>query len=108
MAATAVRAPPAGARETPIYSLKENNFRLTGRYRLAILHPQSASRKVKVMGVPKRKTSRSRKGNRRSHDHVAAAKPVLCPNCGEARLPHRVCPECGHYDGEEVIKPKEE
>lgn len=60
------------------------------------------------MGLPKRKTSRARKGNRRSHDHVAAPKPVLCPNCGEARLSHRVCPECGYYDGEEIIKPKEE
>jgi large subunit ribosomal protein L32 len=60
------------------------------------------------MGVPKRKTSRSRRGNRRSHDRVAAAKPVLCPNCGEAHLSHHVCPECGYYDGEEIIKPKEE
>lgn len=60
------------------------------------------------MGVPKRKTSRSRRGNRRSHDGVKVPKPVLCPNCGEARLPHHICPVCGHYDGEEIVKPKEE
>jgi len=60
------------------------------------------------MGVPKRKTSRARRDNRRSHDHVTLAKPVLCPNCGEPRLPHHVCPSCDFYNGEEIIKPKEE
>jgi len=60
------------------------------------------------MGVPKRKTSRARRDNRRSHDHVHVPQTVLCGNCGEARLPHRVCPHCGFYNGEELIKPKEE
>ncbi|HPB40908.1 MAG TPA: 50S ribosomal protein L32, partial [Flexilinea sp.] len=26
-----------------------------------------------------------------------------CPNCGEMRLPHTVCPSCGYYRGREVI-----
>ncbi|WP_081589591.1 50S ribosomal protein L32, partial [Liquorilactobacillus vini] len=29
-----------------------------------------------------------------------------CPNCGELRRPHRVCPSCGYYDGKEVVKVK--
>lgn len=60
------------------------------------------------MGVPKRKVSRRRRDNRRSHDRVAVPRPVLCPNCGETRLPHHVCPSCGYYNGVELIKPKEE
>lgn len=55
------------------------------------------------MAVPKRKTSPSRRNMRRSHH---ALKPVLameCPNCGELKLPHHVCPACGFYDGREVL-----
>ncbi len=26
-----------------------------------------------------------------------------CPNCGEWKAPHRVCGECGYYNGREVI-----
>ena len=32
---------------------------------------------------------------------------VECPNCHEMKLPHRICPECGYYDGKEVIKIEE-
>jgi large subunit ribosomal protein L32 len=37
-------------------------------------------------------------------------KPLVssCPNCGEPRLPHRVCLNCGQYNGEEVLPPSEE
>ncbi len=55
------------------------------------------------MAVPKKKTSVSRQGNRRSH---AALKPVVvseCPNCGEVKRSHHVCPSCGFYDQKEVL-----
>ncbi|MCA1610112.1 MAG: 50S ribosomal protein L32, partial [Acidobacteria bacterium] len=26
-----------------------------------------------------------------------------CPNCREAKQPHRVCPHCGHYKGRQTI-----
>ena len=29
----------------------------------------------------------------------------VCPNCHEKKLPHRVCPHCGHYKGREVVEP---
>ncbi|MEK7799304.1 MAG: 50S ribosomal protein L32, partial [Acidobacteriota bacterium] len=48
--------------------------------------------------------SRARRDKRRAHD--ALTRPILsqCPNCHEAKLPHRVCPHCGHYKGREVIE----
>ena len=30
-----------------------------------------------------------------------------CPQCHEMKMPHRVCPECGYYNGKEVIKTEE-
>ena len=26
-----------------------------------------------------------------------------CPQCHSVKLPHRLCPECGYYNGREVI-----
>jgi large subunit ribosomal protein L32 len=55
------------------------------------------------MAVPKRKTSRSKRNKRRSHDALAAPNWVPCPECDEPKLPHRVCPSCGMYKGRKVI-----
>lgn len=53
---------------------------------------------------PKRKHSKGRRDRRRTHDVLEAANLVQCSNCGEMRLPHRVCPNCGHYQGREIIE----
>ncbi|MDD2521292.1 MAG: 50S ribosomal protein L32 [Anaerolineaceae bacterium] len=53
--------------------------------------------------LPKRKISPGRRDRRRAHDHLKVSASVNCPNCGEPRLPHRVCPKCGYYQGREVI-----
>jgi len=53
------------------------------------------------MAVPKKRTSRSRKNMRRSHDHVATPNVVFC-ECGEPTLSHRVCASCGTYKGKQV------
>ncbi|ERP38784.1 50S ribosomal protein L32 [Chitinivibrio alkaliphilus] len=55
------------------------------------------------MAVPKRRTSRTRRDKRRSHDALNAVAPAKCKNCGEPKLSHRVCPNCGFYKGEEVV-----
>ena len=55
------------------------------------------------MAVPKRKTSPSRRGMRRSHEALGREPHAECPNCGELKRPHRVCSHCGYYDGREVV-----
>ena len=57
------------------------------------------------MAVPKRKVSKARRDKRRSAVWKLSA-PALsrCPNCGELKAPHKVCPHCGYYKGVEVIK----
>ncbi len=58
------------------------------------------------MATPKKKTSKSRRDMRRSHDALTASTYMECPNCGELKRPHSVCPKCGQYNGKEVIKQK--
>ncbi|HEY2445733.1 MAG TPA: 50S ribosomal protein L32 [Rhizomicrobium sp.] len=56
------------------------------------------------MAVPKRKKSPSRRNMRRANHRLAHASHVECPQCGEQKRPHHVCPKCGHYGGREVVK----
>ncbi|MGH2457934.1 MAG: 50S ribosomal protein L32 [Chloroflexota bacterium] len=56
--------------------------------------------------LPKRRTSRARQGERRSHLGVTAPQLVACPRCGQMRPSHQVCPSCGTYKGEDVLKKK--
>ncbi|MDY6867940.1 MAG: 50S ribosomal protein L32 [Chloroflexota bacterium] len=53
--------------------------------------------------LPKRRVSSGRRDRRRAHDALKARNVVICPNCGEPRLPHRVCSNCGHYQGREIL-----
>ncbi|HKZ50218.1 MAG TPA: 50S ribosomal protein L32 [Dehalococcoidia bacterium] len=53
--------------------------------------------------LPKKKHSKARQGKRRSHLALAPLQLVGCPQCHKPRLPHRVCPHCGHYRGREVL-----
>jgi large subunit ribosomal protein L32 len=59
------------------------------------------------MPVPKRRTSKSKKNMRRSHDFLTPVQLVSCPNCGEPALPHRACRACGHYRGRRVVETAE-
>jgi large subunit ribosomal protein L32 len=59
------------------------------------------------MAVPKRKTSKSKRDKRRTHQKTSAPNLSTCPQCGEATLPHRACPECGYYKDRNVIEPEE-
>ncbi|PID78080.1 MAG: 50S ribosomal protein L32 [Deltaproteobacteria bacterium] len=55
------------------------------------------------MAVPKRKTSKSRRDKRRTHQKVKAPNLGACPECGEAKRPHAVCTSCGMYKGRMVL-----
>ena len=54
------------------------------------------------MALPKRRHSRSRTRKRRSHDALSAPGINVCAECGEPKMPHRVCPNCGMYKGRSV------
>ena len=53
---------------------------------------------------PKNKTSKARRDKRRSSVwKIDAPALVKCPNCGEYKRAHRLCPECGYYNGRQVV-----
>jgi len=58
--------------------------------------------------VPKRRISKSRRGNRRSHDALTTFHLVKCKECGEMRRTHHVCLNCGTYRGRQVLPAVEE
>ena len=55
------------------------------------------------MAVPKKKTSKSKRNMRRSHDHIDIPNVIYC-ECGEPTLPHRICPSCGTYKGKRYVR----
>jgi ribosomal protein L32 len=61
-----------------------------------------------MVPLPKKKLSKGRRDRRRAHDALTSINLVQCSNCGEMRLPHTVCPSCGHYQGREVIAVEKE
>ena len=64
--------------------------------------------KEESMPVPKRRTSKARKGKRRSHHALVPVQTVVCKQCGHAMLPHTVCGHCGTYRGRKVLQVEEE
>ncbi len=58
------------------------------------------------MAVPKRKTSRMKRGFRRSHDALTAPAYVEDKNSGELRRPHHIDLKTGMYRGRQVMKVK--
>jgi len=60
------------------------------------------------MAVPARKTSKARKNKRRSSVwKMNAPTLVKCSNCGGYAVSHKVCANCGYYNGKEVISKEE-
>ena len=57
-----------------------------------------------------RRSSKTRKLKRRTDYKIQVPGMGVCPNCGEFKLSHRVCPVCGFYNGRQVkeVKVKEE
>jgi large subunit ribosomal protein L32 len=59
------------------------------------------------MAVPKKKVSKQRKRKRRGNHKAEAATLSRCPRCGDMKQPHKVCPTCGTYKGEQVLEVEE-
>ena len=58
------------------------------------------------MAQPKRRWSKARTGKKRSTWKLEAPILATCKHCGEKIKPHRICSNCGYYDGKEIIKQK--
>jgi len=54
--------------------------------------------------LPKRKHSTRRQGKKWAAFSLPLPNLSACPQCGELKPPHRVCPKCGYYKGREVFK----
>ena len=59
------------------------------------------------MAVPKRKTTKSRSGKRRSHINISEKNIVEDKKSGEYRLSHHLDLKTGTYKGRQVLDPKE-
>ncbi|NLG62766.1 MAG: 50S ribosomal protein L32 [Candidatus Cloacimonetes bacterium] len=59
------------------------------------------------MAVPKKKVSKQRRRKRRGAMKAEMPSVQSCPKCGDPKLPHRVCPTCGTYKGEQVLEVEE-
>ncbi len=59
------------------------------------------------MAVPKRKTSPSRRGMRRSADGLKQPSYTEDKNSGELRRPHHIDLKTGMYRGRQILDPKE-
>ena len=59
------------------------------------------------MGVPKRRKSHARQGNRRAHAALTVPTVEECPHCHQQKLPHHACPNCGYYGGREAVRIKQ-
>lgn len=58
--------------------------------------------------LPPQRSSKARRGNRRSHDRLQPASVVVCPNCGNSKRPHGACPNCGYVRPGLSIRREEE
>ena len=55
------------------------------------------------MAVPKRKTSKMKKRQRKAANRYEGVQITECTACGAPAAPHRVCPACGMYKGKQVL-----
>lgn len=49
------------------------------------------------------RNTRSHTNNRRSHHALVQDQLAKCPKCGQFKLSHRICENCGTYNGREVL-----
>jgi large subunit ribosomal protein L32 len=60
-----------------------------------------------MAAVPKSRKSHREVRLRRTQWRAQMMPAAVCPQCHEFRLPHRVCPSCGYYNGMVVVETEE-
>lgn len=55
------------------------------------------------MAQPKRRWSKQRTHTKRSTWKLEKPNFATCSHCHEPVMPHRVCSNCGYYDGKEIV-----
>ena len=58
------------------------------------------------MAVPKRKTSKSKRNMRRSHNSLSDINIIIDKESGEPRISHRIDTSTGVYKGRQILKKK--
>jgi large subunit ribosomal protein L32 len=61
-----------------------------------------------LMALPKRRQSKSRGRKRSTGKGLKPIQLSKCDHCGQAKVPHRVCPHCGYYRKRKVLELAEE
>ena len=59
------------------------------------------------MIAPKGKISKARRNSRKANWKISTPSISECPHCHEAVESHKVCRNCGYYNGKEVMKVEE-
>ncbi|HHW11059.1 MAG TPA: 50S ribosomal protein L32 [Firmicutes bacterium] len=59
------------------------------------------------MANPKRRWSKARTSSHRANWKPEVIDTNTCGRCRQPKLPHRVCLNCGYYDGRQVMEIKE-
>ena len=59
------------------------------------------------MAVPKGKISKARRNSCRANWKLEMPGIVECPQCHQKKLAHRVCKNCGYYNGVQVVNKDE-
>jgi len=54
------------------------------------------------MAVPKYKTSKSRRNQRRNHHRIDPKSIAVCSNCNHMHVYHHICDNCGFYRGKKL------
>lgn len=60
------------------------------------------------MAVPKKKTSKSKRNMRRSHDALSRVNVIIDKDTGEYRLPHHMDKSSGSYNDHQIVIKKAE
>jgi large subunit ribosomal protein L32 len=54
--------------------------------------------------LPVKKTSKSKTHSRRSHHRLKGVNYSVCSKCGQAKLPHAACQNCGYVNPNITLK----